>query len=407
LWTSDKSIPLDRVQDVEIQRSLIARILGLTQVEISSAGSGGNIKLSYFDLPDAERFRRLLVSAGLEASRAGDSPGPPVAERPLHAVSQLEILRTVVVGASVGSLALVTGVVLAIVVHPLFVIPGLALLALTAFQWASSWLTIGPGQTSVRGDLLHTRQGLITLRSTNTPLRRIQILGAAAGPVYQLLGAERVSFESADAAVASSERVRTLISPGARRGLAEGLITPILGVGAPTEARRRQLGDHLVASNAARWAFNSAVALPVAALVAAIPVVYAVESDGSAAADWLAVIAVVMVLAVAPGAAMAGALWGSIRAARSWYSVDADCLVMHDGVWRLRSIAVPLAKVQAVDLRTDPAQRRFGTATLEIDIAGVSGRWAVKLPDLDADRAVALRDHVLAVATRIALADGV
>ncbi len=228
-----------------------------------------------------------------------------------------------------------------------------------------------------------------------------------AGPAYQLLGAEKVSFASADAAVAASERVRTQISPGARRGLADSLIEPILGVGPPTADRCVPLGAGVVRSNALREALRGLFVAPVVALFASLASALAVYGGERLVAQAIALIGVGIVIVAPVATGLAGAFAGWVRARRSWIAIDDDCLVVHDGVWRLRTIAVPLAKVQAVEMVTDPAQRSCGTATIMVDIAGVSGRWTVRVTDLGEERVRSLAADIVRVATAVVLVDGV
>ena len=57
--------PLERIQSVNLQRSLLARLLGLTQLDVQTAGQGGKVDLQYLGHRDAKQVReQILLAAG-------------------------------------------------------------------------------------------------------------------------------------------------------------------------------------------------------------------------------------------------------------------------------------------------------------------------------------------------------
>ena len=67
LFRQHRRAPLDRVQSVNLQRSLLARLFGLTKVEVTTGGQGGKVELSYLGHSDAKSVREHILS--LAASR--------------------------------------------------------------------------------------------------------------------------------------------------------------------------------------------------------------------------------------------------------------------------------------------------------------------------------------------------
>lgn len=423
LWTSDKTIPLERVQDVEIQRSILARLLGLTQVEVSSAGGSGSIKLSFFDGAGAEAFKAALSHAGLER-RAPVSPAYPGGYSPyaggghaipVHDVTGGEIVRSVIGGVVLTGLLIVVGLVLAVFVNPVFILPAVVMALITTGVAVSRALTIGPGESTVGDGLLRVRQGVLTLRTTSTPLPRIQIVSSAAGPSFQLFGFETVEYRSADAQTAKSERVRSSLTPCIARRSIHQFTAPLIGVRAPEDASLHELGPKALVSTVCRsvqtalfWALNI---VAVAGLVAAVLGVVGSVSDHASVSEDAPAIAlgvglVVAVLALLVGV-VCGLVGGFIRRERTRFGVDADALEVIDGIWTLRTKVVPLSKIQAVDVSRSPAQRICGTSSVEVDIAGLSGRWTVRVVDVLAADAEALARYLTAAAARSALPDGV
>ena len=81
---------------------------------------------------------------------------------------------------------------------------------------------------------------------------------------------------------------------------------------------------------------------------------------------------------------------------RAWgYHLDRRVLLIRKGVW-FRSIKLlPLPRLQHVDVKRGPLQRRFGLATLVLHTAGTHVA-SIEVPGLDADEAVRLRDQLVA-----------
>lgn len=74
IFRNHRRAPLERIQGVNLQRSLFARVLGLTKIEVLTAGQGGKVELAYLGYRDAKTVReQILRSAsrkrhGAEAS---------------------------------------------------------------------------------------------------------------------------------------------------------------------------------------------------------------------------------------------------------------------------------------------------------------------------------------------------
>jgi len=104
-------VPLSRVQAVDLVEPLLARVLGLAEVRVRTAGgSGGDARLMYFRLDEANSVRASLLAM---AHGLPDSTPPPP-ERSLFQVSNRRL---------VGSILLTAPALLAVV--PLAVVVGL------------------------------------------------------------------------------------------------------------------------------------------------------------------------------------------------------------------------------------------------------------------------------------------
>lgn len=95
--------------------------------------------------------------------------------------------------------------------------------------------------------------------------------------------------------------------------------------------------------------------------------------------------------------ALLGAAFGVWRGDRAWrythWRLDEDGFSLRRGrLWRAET-RVPQSRVQHLDLRRGPLQRRYGLATLVIHTAGTR-HSAVAVPCLDAADAERLRDRL-------------
>lgn len=98
-----------------------------------------------------------------------------------------------------------------------------------------------------------------------------------------------------------------------------------------------------------------------------------------------------------PVLALAGAIvgaWLGYKHYRStFWRLDEDGLAIRRGRLWQRETRVPATRVQHLDLKRGPLQRRRGLATLVVHTAGTR-HSAVTVPHLDADDAERLRDRL-------------
>lgn len=84
------------------------------------------------------------------------------------------------------------------------------------------------------------------------------------------------------------------------------------------------------------------------------------------------------------------------RRYRSWgYALTDEELHIAHGVWVRSRTAVPLTRVQHIDVAQGPLQRRYGLGTLTLHTAGTRAA-AIALPGLALEDAEAMRDTIRA-----------
>jgi uncharacterized protein len=89
--------------------------------------------------------------------------------------------------------------------------------------------------------------------------------------------------------------------------------------------------------------------------------------------------------------------WHQQRVYRAWgYRLDGRVLETRHGIWFRELQLLPLARLQHVDLHSGPIERSLGLASLLLHTAGTH-EATIAIPGLDADEAVKLRDHLVAI----------
>ena len=61
VFRTHRRAPLERIQSVNLQRPLLARALGLTKIEVLTAGQGGKVELAYLGHRDAKVVREQIL----------------------------------------------------------------------------------------------------------------------------------------------------------------------------------------------------------------------------------------------------------------------------------------------------------------------------------------------------------
>ncbi|HEX6938126.1 MAG TPA: PH domain-containing protein [Longimicrobiales bacterium] len=99
--------------------------------------------------------------------------------------------------------------------------------------------------------------------------------------------------------------------------------------------------------------------------------------------------------AAAPGAALVALLPAARYRAWGFAVRDHDLVVRRGVLWRAISV-VPHRRIQHVDTRDGPIERRLGLSRLIVHTAGAAGAW-IGIPGLAQEDAAALRDRLAAL----------
>jgi putative membrane protein len=415
-----REIPLRRIQNVDISRNVLQRLLGIAVVSFETAGGGDTeARFRFVSVSEAKRLQRTLGrlkrdgdrdgaqtaadesaetvtedgTAGVGADRSDASPGrfdaPTSIE--LFALDRRELALVGVfsidfrvpgilflLGSTVGSTVVPT--VLGSV--PRLALVGVAVLGLVGIALAS-WI-VGAAAAIVEyydfrlvrsGEELQYERGLLQRYDGSIPFDKVQTLTLSDNPLKRYFGYASLYIETAGYAPGSGgSRGSEAAVPLAERDRVLDLIETLEPVGdveltrPPKRARRRYLVRYLLVVGvltAAAYAAGAVVSLPFPPWSPALLTPLAV---------WFA-----------------HATW---RHRGRW--LGNHHIVTRNGVFRRRTKIVPYYRIQTViDSRT-VFQRRLGLASVTIDTAGslsLGGQDAAAV-DIAAADADDLRDEL-------------
>jgi putative membrane protein len=313
LKRESQRLPLSRVQAIDIIRPGLARVLGLAEVRLRTAGQEGDAgRLAYLRVDEAERVRARLLA--LAHGVHPDAPPPP--EVPLYAQRTGRLTAAVALSRPFAVLAAVAvGVGITALFSPRVAV-GLVttwiayVLAVATLVWRR--FNGGYGlQVGEAADGLRLRSGALETTAETIPRGRVQALVLTEPLALRPWGLVRLQVDVAGHAKNREER-----QSDTRQ------LRAVVPAGDPADAER--LLDRLLADRPVR-----PVPPPVRARWKS-PLRY----------HWLGV---------------------------DW---NAGAVAVHGGRVTRRTVWVPLAKVQSLRLVQGPVQRRLRLATIHVDAAG-------------------------------------
>lgn len=381
----NREIPIRRVQNVDITRNVVQRLLGIAQIDLETAGgSSTEASLKYVGVEEA---RRLQAEVGRLTRSDATVPERDVQpDEELFAITPKELFLLGVVGIDLRLLSFVT-VLLPVIAPSLrerFADP-LVGLAVTAPLAAAAIVLVTAATSGVlavsnyyefrlsrRNDDLHYERGLLQRYSGTIPLEKVQTVTVSENVIARRLGYASMAVETAGYAPSDSGSQSAV--PLAERDRVFALARSVESFDdvsferPPTRARRRYAGRYLALALlvvAATFGLDRATGLPFASYVT---------------------------LGLVPLALVAAHLkWLHLG-----YDVQEEYVVLRAGFWTRTITVVPYYRVQTVLDAQTVFQRRWDLATLVVDTAGTSGLTSSQPRALDVDAAVAadLREEI-------------
>ncbi|PSQ59713.1 hypothetical protein BRD18_02745 [Halobacteriales archaeon SW_7_71_33] len=428
-----REIPLRRVQNVDVGQNPLQRAMGIAAVRIETAGGGDTeAVLEYLGRETAERLRDDLRRAArrartadgeVEAEAESDDEAEPGVDEAVGGESESE--REEVFALSRRSLAVVSlfsfdagaGVVSSVVGA---LLSGGDPSNLVGVGRVLADLPLGPVETAVIGvaavgvlawllsvvltvaryygfrlvrvdEGLEYERGLVQQYSGTIPVEKVQTVSLRSNLVHRRLGYLAVAVETAGYSPGSERSARQLAVPLAPRSEALRVARSVepfvvdddaeatFGLERPPRRARR------------RYVVRFALAVLALTGLAAVALrLLSVAGVGPG-------LAVDRRLLAAPLAAL---LLTPVAAHRRWrsrgHAAGPEHFLARTGYWRRVTRVVPYYRVQTVIESRTPFQRRRRLASVTADTASSAsllGGEAVAL-DVDADRAVALRERL-------------
>lgn len=383
LSRSRRSIPLERIQDVSIERKPLARLFGLAEVRLETGGGDKDEGvLDSVSLAEAERLRATLRGGPVRTAAPSDADAPEATEA-APVVFAMSLPRVLLLGLFSFSLVWLAALFGVLQFAGDFIDIGTdqlrdwaesaqeqvaarfsiaAALSIALFALALGVVS-GVVRTVLReygftlasgiGRFRRTR-GLLTRTEVVVAMRRIQLAMVQRGPLRGLFGWNALSFQTLGGSDDPSGR--QAMAPLARDHEVARIVDT---AGLPPFERlplRRVAAGHVIRS--------LLLALPWPALVMGAAVM----------ATPLAWFGLVLLVPMAIAALL------QRRFHR--YALRHTSLQVMRGVIAQRDWIVPFENVQVVTLRASWLQRRLGIASVLVDTAGAGGGGAPDVVDV-------------------------
>ncbi len=387
---SRRTIPFDRIQDVDFEQGPLHRIFGLVRLRFETGGQGADEGvLDSVTVAEAERLRAAVRGAPRDA--VPDAVGTDAVATPLFA---MPIERVILSGLFNFSLLWIAGIFallqtfsnwLPFDVRDIGAWIGLAernlggrvtvgavvgvLLLAVVLGLASgvvNTLTRDFGFRLTRERKgFRCERGLLTRRDVLIPRVRIQLGLLRSGPIRRAAGFQALTFQTLGMGEADGAGGLQDAAPFARIDEIAAIVAETDGLRLPADVPLARVSHrHL-------WK----AALPTAIIASAL-VVAATIFDPRL---------ILTGLAVPPLVAIA-----IVERRSHGYAFDRELLFVQAGYWRRALWILPVANVQTVAMRRGWLQRRLGLATLVFDTAGAPSGGGAAIHDIRDDLGDAL-----------------
>lgn len=385
LERTERHIPLDRVQEIQIEQGVLHRIFGVVDAVIETGGGQGpEASLSVLSRAEVENLRRAVferVAMATSHRRTDQAKVDSVQEREL--IRKLSLLDLFGAGltsnhilsalALVGALwaflddllpedmyqriaAMVVGQADALLHQSfqktiIFALVGLvAVLGISVvFSVIGSIALFYNFTFSRAGEDLHRSYGLLTLRSSSLPRRRIQVLEVEEKFLRRVFGLVTIRADTVSVKEERNDdnKGRDVLLPVIARDEVEGILPVFFPDLADDNSEWHRVSRQAIQRN--MFVATLVCALMILALIFYFP--------GP--------------LAFAPLILLPLIYWISVKSYNSLgYSLGENYFQTRRG-WLGRSThIVPVRKVQGVAIHRNPIDRALGLATLMVDTAG-------------------------------------
>ena len=390
LTRTRRSIPFDRIQDVDIERGPLQRLFGLATVRIETGGSAADEGLiDSVTLAEADALR-AAVRAGRGGAAVPLQPDAAQAASPeARTIFSMGLGRVLAAGVFNFSLVYLAGLFGALQtfrnVLPFDVydpgrwiglveeraggrvgpgaIAAVALVALLAglvFGIARTLAANYGFRLTAEGARFRRTRGLFTRSDVVLPKARVQLALLRTGPLRRAFGWGSLQFQTLSGAAAEGQRQS--VAPLAPNGEMAAILHERGGLALPDEGAFQAVSSrHLLRILPRR------VLLPLVVILAA-------------SAAWRPSLFALPLVPLLLAAAL-------LERRFHRYLLTDDLLFIRRGVWQQDLWIVPTANIQTVTLTRGWMQRRLGLASVAVDTAGAPVLGGPGIADLRLARA--------------------
>ncbi len=408
-----RSIPIERIQNIEIEQSVLPRMLGTAKVKIETAGSSKTEGvLEFVSIGRAYQIREVVRTYQREQSvPAGESQTAEALhrqealapegrverdysnEQPLFALSLSRVILAGMLRFSLLYIAIAFSLIQQLNPDPdeieLWLTRGWlrpvaelaqnspwmltfgAVIGAVTLSWLTGILVSLNSNYNFKlwleGDKLHKHQGLLTVFQGTIPLKRIQTLIYRANVLMRRFGWTVLD-------------VQTMGLESSQRGHQTAI--PLARVGEAQEVARQLLPHTLPAS------FHSVSPLTIRRTILrftmlltflVLPISY----------FWKPALWGFLIVPLIP-------VYAILRYRNHGYALDADNLYVRRGVFRQYTWVIPVSKFQVLYTTASLFQRRLGLRSVYVDTAGAGGLASPEIIDVTADDAEQIIDECYA-----------
>ena len=408
LRRQNRSIPIERIQNIQIQQNLVARLIGLAKVTIETAGSSATEgSLEYVGLSDAHEIRQAVRSFQHRSAPAADveEATADAAEAPdsetLFAMSLPRVLLSGAFRFSLFYIALVFSALQLVdpeaivqrflrsqgridqITETMAAYPVLTVLATIVVAGILGWISgvlihlarYYGFQLWLDDDKLRKRHGLFTVTEGTVPLKKVQALILRTNPFMRAFGWYELEVQTVGMNV--DEQGHRVIAPFAQYDDILALAQRVRSFELP------EAFGSVSRLTIRRRFFRYTLALSALLLPGAYFWPAGWWHPGGAALPWWGFLLVPLILG-----------WALLQYHNHGYAVRDDGLYIRRGVLSHYLWILPTEKFHAFHATASLFQRRLNLKTLFVDTAGAAAFAYPEVIDLPAAEADAQLDRL-------------
>jgi putative membrane protein len=408
LRRQNRSIPIERIQNIQIQQNLVARLIGLAKVTIETAGSSATEgSLEYVGLSDAHEIRQAVRSFQHRSAPAADAneAAADEAEAPdsetLFAMSLPRVLLSGAFRFSLFYIALVFSALQLVdpeaivqrflrsqgridqITETMAAYPVLTVLATIVVAGILGWVSgvlihlarYYGFQLWLDDDKLRKRHGLFTVTEGTVPLKKVQALILRTNPFMRAFGWYELEVQTVGMNV--DEQGHRVIAPFAQYDDILALAQRVRSFELP------EAFGSVSRLTIRRRFFRYTLALSALLLPGAYFWPAGWWHPGGAALPWWGFLLVPLILG-----------WALLQYRNHGYAVRDDGLYIRRGVLSHYLWILPTEKFHAFHATASLFQRRLNLKTLFVDTAGAAAFAYPEVIDLPAAEADAQLDRL-------------